>query len=75
MRDTFQCGWTVGGIPPYLKAFEFYFLYYQNLEIALASLVAQMVKNLSTMQVTQVGSLGWEDPLEKEMPTHSSILA
>ena len=37
--------------------------------------MAQTVKNLSTMQVTQVGSLGWEDPLEKEMPTHSSTLA
>ena len=39
------------------------------------SLVAQMVKRLSTMQETQVQSLGWEDPLEKEMGTHSSILA
>ena len=34
-----------------------------------------MVKNLSVMQETRVGSLGWEDPLEKQMPTHSSILA
>ena len=42
---------------------------------SLASLVAQVVKNLTTMQETWVGSLGWEDPLEKEMPTHSSILA
>ena len=43
-----------------------------------ASLVAQMVKNLLAVQETQVrppGSLGWEDPLEKEMATHSSILA
>ena len=39
------------------------------------SLVAQMVKHLSTMQETQVQSLGWEDPLEKEMATPSSILA
>ena len=39
------------------------------------SLVAQMVKRLSTMQETWVCSLGWEDPLEKEMATHSSILA
>ena len=38
-----------------------------------ASLVAQMVKNLSTVQETWVRSLGWEDPLEKEMATHSSI--
>ena len=34
-----------------------------------------MVKNLPTMQETQVQSLGQEDPLEKEMATHSSILA
>ena len=40
-----------------------------------ASLVAQWVKNLSAVQETWVQSLGWEDPLEKEMATHSSILA
>ena len=40
-----------------------------------ASLVAQMVKNLPAMKETWVQSLGWEDPLEKEMATHSSILA
>ena len=34
-----------------------------------------MVKHLPTMQETRVQSLGWEDPLEKEMATHSSILA
>ena len=39
------------------------------------SLVAQMVKHLPTMQETQVQSLGGEDPLEKEMGTHSSTLA
>ena len=38
------------------------------------SLVAQMVKQLPTMQETQVWSLGWDNPLEKEMATHSSIL-
>ena len=37
--------------------------------------MAQMVKNLPAMQETQVQSLGWEDPLEKEVATHSSILA
>ena len=41
----------------------------------LASLVAQMVKHLPAMQETQVRSLGWEDPLEKEMTIRSSILA
>ena len=40
----------------------------------LASLVAQLVKNLPTMQETWVRSLGWEDPLEKGKATHSSIL-
>ena len=39
------------------------------------SLVAQSVKNLPAVQETRVRSLGWEDPLEKEMATHSSILA
>ena len=34
-----------------------------------------MVKNLSAMQETWIRSLGWEDPLEKGMATHSSILA
>ena len=40
-----------------------------------ASQVAQMVKNLPAMLETQLRSLGWEDPLEKEVATHSSILA
>ena len=40
-----------------------------------ASLVAQMVKRLPAMQETWVRPLGGEDPLEKEMSTHSSILA
>ena len=40
-----------------------------------ASLVAQMVKRLPAMQETQVRPLGREDPLEKEMATHSSSLA
>ena len=39
------------------------------------SLVAQMVKRLSTMWETWVQSLGWEDPLEKEMAIHSSTIA
>ena len=41
----------------------------------LASLVAQRLKHLPAVQETQVWSLGQEDPLEKEMATHSSILA
>ena len=41
----------------------------------MSSLVAQLVKNLPAMQETWVQFLGWEDPLEKEMATHSSIVA
>ena len=40
-----------------------------------ASLVAQTVKCLPAVRETRVQSLGWEDPLEKEMATHSSTLA
>ena len=40
-----------------------------------ASLVAQMVKNLPAMREIWVQSLGWEDSLEEDMATHSSILA
>ena len=40
-----------------------------------ASLVAQTVKSLPAVWETGVQSLGWEEPLEKEMATHSSILA
>ena len=40
-----------------------------------ASLVAQTVKNLPTMREIWVRFLGWEDPLEKEMATHSSTVA
>jgi len=40
-----------------------------------ASLVVQAVKNLPVMRKTWVQSLGWEDPLEKGMATHPSILA
>ena len=42
--------------------------------VTLALLVAQTVKNLPTVRETQVQSLRWEDPLEKKMTTHSSIL-
>ena len=41
----------------------------------MASLVAQSVQNLPAMQETHVQFLGWEDPLEREMATHSSVLA
>ena len=41
----------------------------------MASLAAQRIKRLPAMRETHVRSLGWEDPLEKEMAIHSSILA
>ena len=46
-----------------------------NVVITGASLVAQLLKNLPVMQETWVQPLGWEDPLENRMATHSSILA
>ena len=42
--------------------------------VSWASLVAWLIKNVPAMQETQVQSLGWENPLEKGMATHSSIL-
>ena len=46
-----------------------------ELESLLNSLMAQRVKHLPAIRETHVRFLGWEDPLEKEMATHSSILA
>ena len=50
-------------------------VYYKKYELEETSLVAQMVKRLPTMRETWVRSLGWEDPLEKEMAPYSSTLA
>ena len=46
-----------------------------SMEARTASLVAQTVKNLRAMWETRLPSLGWEDPLEEDMATHSSIVA
>ena len=46
-----------------------------SLQYTWSSLVAQLVKNACALRETWVWSLGWEDPLEKEKATHSSILA
>ena len=46
-----------------------------QLHFCFSNLVAQMVKNLPVMQETQFLPLGWEDPVEKGMATHSRILA
>ena len=48
---------------------------HQKVPYSWAFLVAQMVKSLPVMQETWARYLGWEDPLEKEMATHSSTLA
>ena len=48
---------------------------FRGLQIKWTSLVVHTVKNPPAMQETWVRFLGWEDPLEKEMSTHSSILA
>ena len=47
----------------------------QEVKGRVGSLVAQLVKNPPAMQGTWVRSLGWEDPLEEGMATHSSIMA
>ena len=60
-----------------MKDFFFFFEMDLNptLRVERASLVAQMIKNLLAMQDMQVRSLGWEDPPEKGMTNHSSILS
>ena len=59
----------------YFRELEFTDPIYYPLEPLRATLVAQLVKNLPTMQEPWVRSLGWEDPLEKGMVTQSSIMA
>ena len=48
---------------------------FRSRELVLNRMVAQLVKSLPALQKTQARSRGWEYPLEKEMATHSSILA
>ena len=58
-----------------MYTFELYENYLSLTFIIFFAFVAQTVKRLPTMQETWVQSLGWADPLEREMVTHSSILA
>ena len=51
------------------------FVFWGVLTLLWASLVAHLVKNLPAMRENWVRSLGWEDPMEEGMATHSSILA
>ena len=59
----------------YRCAFASFPNYLGNISLSLASLVAQRLKHLPPLRETRVWSLGWEEPLQKEMATHSSILA
>ena len=52
-----------------------YSFYLQLIKTSLTSLVAQRLKHLPAMRMTGVQSLGWEDPLEKEMAIHYSTIA
>ena len=63
--DPMNC--SIPGLPVHHQLQEF--------TQTLTSLVAQTVKRLSTMRETRVRSLGWEDPLEKEMAIHSRTIA
>ena len=67
----FHKPWTLPTIDQHLILFHVYFC----LKTPYSSLVAQWVKTLPTMQETWIWFLGWEDLLEKEMATHSHILA
>ena len=59
----------------YIEVGSFYACFLESFHHKLASLVAQTAKNLPAMKETWVQSLGWEDPLEKEMASSFSILA
>ena len=72
LRDWMELNWTMNIGTIKLRATSQISL--SQIDIGI-SLVALMVKNLPAIQETQIGSQGWEDPLEKGMTTHSSILA
>ena len=83
LRDPMDCslpGSSVHGIFP-ARVLEWVAIAFSvlnlkpNLKSAVSSLVAQRLKHPPPMRETRVQSLGWEDPLEKEMVTHSDILA
>ena len=66
---------TLGHLEPYLFIHSSICSFNNYLVSTRAYLVAQTLKNLSAMWETWVQSLGWEDPLEEGMATHSSLLA
>ena len=79
VQDFYLLGWSYARIfyPFWCNYKSDYFLNFSFdtlLSVYAASLVAQMVKHLPAMWETRVQSLGWKDPLEKEMATYSSTL-
>ena len=86
--DSTKCGWEIFekeifksktwiycALATVYIAFILYLQLFRCHLPCIASLVAERLKCLTAMQETWVQSLGWEDPLEKEMATHSGILA
>ena len=77
-RDTVRCGiaWSWGSSiwDPFFSSLSWSLAFYTSPTVQ-GFLVARLVKNPLAMRETRVWSLGWEDPLEKGMATHSSILA
>ena len=69
----FTCSWDTSG--PSTSSRLTWWQIFTSYCVLWASLVAQMVKNLPAVQETWVRYLGWEDPLEEGMATHSSLLA
>ena len=78
MQDVFLFvtwwGWNEWTGPP-KSLLQSLCVFWEEPSVPWTSLVAQTVKRLPIMWKTRVQSLGWEDLLEKEMATHSSILA
>ena len=73
-KDRSPCHWCCVALPLWLSSLCLLFTW-AVLHSLWASQVAQTVNNLPEVRETQVGSLDREDPLQKEMATHSSILA
>ena len=69
------CVYTVTPLNYFLEVASWERIYYNLIFFLMGSPDSSVIKNLPAMQETWVQSLGWEDPLEKKMATHSSILA
>ena len=69
------CVYTVTPLNYFLEVASWERIYYNLIFFLMGSPDSSVVKNLPAMQEIWVQSLGWEDPLEKKMATHSSVLA